>query len=323
MTRISSRLTQTFVSAVALVMATASSFAADYPDRAIKLIVPWAAGGDTDLIFRPLAPLLQKYLGQPIVIANVGGASGTVGEREASGAAPDGYTLFGAHDFIHSVYFAGMIDIKYDSTFEPVCMVSATPSVITVGAKTPWKTFKELVEDAKKRPDQIVVGASLGSTSQYSIALAAKAAGVSFKYVPYDGTAKRMNALLGGHIDIGDSNLTQKGKVDAGLLRFLANMSEKRTTGLEDVPTLKELGYDVTYSVNRGLMVPKGTPKAVIDKLNDACAKATKEPEFAQAMLLQGTEVYYLDPKGYADYLKKTDVQTKDIAKALGLLKRE
>jgi putative tricarboxylic transport membrane protein len=323
MTRISSRLVRTFMSAAALVIATASSFAADYPDRAIKLIVPWAAGGDTDLIFRPLAPLLQKYLGQPIVIANVGGASGTVGEREASGAAPDGYTLFGAHDFIHSVYFGGMIDIKYDAAFEPVCMVSSTPSVITAGAKTPWKTFKELVEDAKKRPDQIVVGASLGSTSQYSIALAAKAAGVTFKYVPYDGTAKRMNALLGGHIDVGDSNLTQKGKVDAGLLRFLANMSEKRTTGLEDVPTLKELGFDVTFSVNRGIMVPKGTPAAVIAKLNDACAKATKEPEFAQAMLLQGTEVYYLDPKSYADYLKKTDVQTKDISKALGLLKRE
>jgi tripartite-type tricarboxylate transporter receptor subunit TctC len=323
MTRTSQRLIKTFVSAIALVSATATTFAADYPDRAIKLIVPWAAGGDTDLIFRPLAPLLQKYLGQPIVIANVGGASGTVGEREASGAAPDGYTLFGAHDFIHSVYFGGMIDIKYDAAFEPVCMVSSTPSVITVGAKTPWKTFKELVEDAKKRPDQIVVGASLGSTSQYSIAIAANAAGVTFKYVPYDGTAKRMNALLGGHIDVGDSNLTQKGKVDAGLLRFLANMSEKRTTGLEDVPTLKELGYNVTYSVNRGMMVPKGTPAAVIAKLNDACAKATKEPEFAKAMLLQGTEVYYLDPKGYADYLKKTDVQTKDISKALGLLKRE
>ena len=323
MTRTSQRLIKTFMSAIALVTATATTFAADYPDRAIKLVVPWAAGGDTDLIFRPLAPLLQKYLGQPIVIANVGGASGTVGEREASGAAPDGYTLFGAHDFIHSVYFGGMIDIKYDAAFEPVCMVSSTPSVITVGAKTPWKTFKELVEDAKKRPDQIVVGASLGSTSQYSIAIAANAAGVTFKYVPYDGTAKRMNALLGGHIDVGDSNLTQKGKVDAGLLRFLANMSEKRTTGLEDVPTLKELGYNVTYSVNRGIMVPKGTPAAVIAKLNDACAKATKEPEFAKAMLLQGTEVYYLDPKGYADYLKKTDVQTKDISKALGLLKRE
>lgn len=323
MTRISSRLARTFVSAAALVMATASGFAADYPDRAIKLIVPWAAGGDTDLIFRPFAPLLQKYLGQPIVIANVGGASGTVGEREAAGAAPDGYTIYGPHEYIHSVYFDGMIDIKYDKAFDPVCMVSSTPSVITVGAKTPWKTFKELVEDAKKRPEQIVVGASLGSTSQYSIALAANAAGITFKYVPYDGTAKRMNALLGGHIEVGDSNLTQKSKVEAGLLRFLANMSEKRTTGLEDVPTLKELGYNVEYSVNRGIMVPKGTPANIIAKLDDACAKATKEPEFAKAMLLQGTEVRYMNAKAYGEFLKKSDMQTKDISKALGLLKRE
>jgi putative tricarboxylic transport membrane protein len=323
MTRISQCLIKTFVSAIALATATASTFAADYPDRAIKLIVPWAAGGDTDLIFRPFVPLMQKYLGQPVVIANVGGASGTVGEREAAGAAPDGYTIYAAHDYIHSVYFGGMIDLRYDKAFEPVCMLASTPSVITVGAKTPWKTFKELVEDAKKRPGQIVVGASLGSTSQYSIAIAAQAAGISFKYVPYDGTAKRMNALLGGHIDVGDSNLTQKGKVDAGLLRFLANMSEKRTTGLEDVPTLKELGYNVEYSVNRGIMVPKGTPANVIAKLNDACAKATKEPEYAKAMLLQGTEVRYMDPKAYAAYLQKADVQTKDIAKALGLLKRE
>jgi tripartite-type tricarboxylate transporter receptor subunit TctC len=296
---------------------------AEYPERAIKLIVPWAAGGDTDVIFRPLVNLLQKNLGQPVIVANVGGASGTVGERDAAGAAPDGYTLFGAHDFIHSVYLGGMTDIKYDEAFEPVCMISSTPSVITVGAKTSWKTFKELVEDAKKRPGQIVVGASLGSTSQYSMALAAKAAGIKFKYVPYDGTAKRMTALLGGNIDVGDSNLTQKSKVEAGLLRFLANMSEKRTTGLEDVPTLKELGYDVTYSVNRGIMVPKGTPPAVIAKLNDACAKATKEPEYAKAMLLQGTEVSYLDPKGYAEYLKKADQDTKEVAKDLGLLKRE
>ena len=313
-----------FLPAVALLLAFAGyGNAAGFPDRAIKLIVPWAAGGDTDLIFRPLAPLLQKYLGQPVVIANVGGASGTVGEREAAGAAPDGYTIFGAHDYIHSVYFAGMIDLKYSQAFEPVCMISSTPSVITVGAKTPWKTFKDLVADAKKRPGQIIVGASLGSTSQYSIALASKAAGIKLKYVPYDGTAKRMNALLGGHIQVADSNLTQKGKVDAGLLRFLANMADKRTQGLEDVPTLKELGYDVEYSVNRGFMVPKGTPADVIAKLNDACAKATKEPEYAKALLTQGTTVRYLDPKGYAAYLQKTDVQTKEIAKDLGLLKKE
>ncbi len=312
------------LSAVAVLLAlTGPGKAAGFPDHAIKLIVPWGAGGDTDLIFRPLLPLLQKYLGQPVVIANVGGASGTVGEREAAKATPDGYTIFGAHDYIHSVYFAGITDIKYSEAFEPVCMIASTPSVITVGAKTPWKTYKELVADAKKRPGQIVVGATLGSTSQYSIALAAKAAGITFKYVPYQGTAKRMNALLGGHIQVADSNLTQKSKVDAGLLRFLANMADKRTEGLENVPTLKELGYNVEYSVNRGLMVPKGTPADVIAKLNDACAKATKEPDYAKAMLLQGTSVRYEGPKDYAAYLKETDVQTKDIAKSLGLLKRE
>ncbi len=116
-----------------------ASYAAPYPDHAIKLIVPWAAGGDTDLIFRPLLPLLQKYLGQPIIIANVGGASGTVGEREAADATPDGYTIFGAHDYIHSVYFGGIIDIKYSDAFVPVCLIASTPSVITVGEKTPWK----------------------------------------------------------------------------------------------------------------------------------------------------------------------------------------
>jgi tripartite-type tricarboxylate transporter receptor subunit TctC len=307
----------------ALALALAGPARAEYPDRAIKLIVPWAAGGDTDVIFRPLANLLQKQLGQPVVIANVGGASGTVGEREAASAAPDGYTVFGSHDFIHSVYFGGMTDIKYDKAFDPVCMVSSTPSVVTVGAKTPWKTFKELVADAKKRPGQITVGASLGSTSQYSMALAAKAAGIKFKYVPYDGTAKRMTALLSGNIDVGDSNLTQKSKVEAGLLRFLANMSEKRTQGLENVPTLKELGYNVSYAVSRGLMVPKGTPAAVIAKLNDACAKATKDPGYAEAMAKQGTDVRYLDPKGYAEYLKQADKDTKEVAKDLGLLKRE
>ncbi|HVV79485.1 MAG TPA: tripartite tricarboxylate transporter substrate binding protein [Pseudolabrys sp.] len=307
----------------ALALALAGPARAEYPERAIKLIVPWAAGGDTDVIFRPLANLLQKELKQPVVIANVGGASGTVGEREAASAAPDGYTVFGSHDFIHSVYFGGMTDIKYSDAFVPVCMVSSTPSVITVGSKTPWKTFKELVEDAKKRPGQITVGASLGSTSQYSIALAAKAAGVKFKYVPYDGTAKRMTALLGGNIDIGDSNLTQKSKVEAGLLRFLASMSEKRTKGLEDVPTLKELGYNVSYAVSRGLMVPKGTPAAVVTKLNDACAKATKDPEYSQAMALQGTDVDYRDPKGYGEYLVQADKDTKEVARDLGLLKRE
>lgn len=308
--------------AAALLSLGAQAFAA-YPDRPVKMIVPWAAGGDTDSIYRSFAPLMQKHLGQPVIIANVSGASGTVGEREAANAAPDGYTIFAPHDYIHSVYYAGLTDIRYDKAFEPICLVSSTPSVVTAGAKTPWKTFKDMVADAKAHPGTITVGASLGSTSQYSMALMAKAAGIKLKYVPYDGTAPRMNALLGGHIDLADSNLTQKAKVDAGLLKFLAIMSEKRSPELPDVPTLKELGYDVEYAVNRGIMVPKGTPEDVKAKLESACAAAARDPEFAKAMKLQGTEVHYLDAKQYADFLKKDDAITKELTKDLGLLKRE
>lgn len=307
----------------ALVVAAGSAFAAPYPERPIKLIVPWAAGGDTDSIYRVFAQLLQKQLGQPVIIANVSGASGTVGEREASKATPDGYTIFAPHDFVHSVYFAGLTDIKYDKAFDPICLVSATPSVITASAKTPWKTFKEMVADAKAHPGAITAGASLGSTSQYSIALMAKAVEIKLKYVPYDGTAERMNALLGGHIDLADSNLTQKAKVDAGLLKFLAIMSEKRSPELPNVPTLKELGYDVDYAVNRGLMVPKDVPAEIQAKLESACAAATKESEFAKAMKLQGTEVRYLASKDYAAFLKKEDAKTKELTRELGLLKRE
>jgi tripartite-type tricarboxylate transporter receptor subunit TctC len=309
--------------AVVLLAGGAQSFAASsYPDRPIKMIVPWAAGGDTDSIYRSFAPLLQKHIGQPVVVANVKGASGTVGEREAAGTAPDGYTLFAPHDYIHSVYYAGLTDIRYDKAFDPICLVSSTPSVVTAGAKTPWKTFKEMAADAKAHPGKITVGASLGSTSQYSMALMAKAAGLKLKYVPYDGTAPRMNALLGGHIDLADSNLTQKAKVDAGLLRFLAIMSEKRDPELPNVPTLKELGYNVEYAVNRGIMVPKGTPKAVEAKLEKACAAAAKEPDFAKAMKLQGTQVHYLDSKDDAAFLKKDDKITKELTKDLGMLKR-
>src|ERR687895_1591676 len=211
-----------------------------YPERPIKMIVPWAAGGDTDNIFRPFAPLLQKHLGQSMVIANVGGASGTRGAKEAKDAQADGYTLFAVHDYIHSTYWAGVADVQY-TDFEPICLISSTPSVLTASPKTPWKSWQELLADAKKRPGQLPVGATLGSTSHFFPALIEKQTGIKFKYVSYEGLAPRMNAILGGHIDLTDSNLTQKGKVDAGQLKFLAVATDKRLADSPNVPTLKEL----------------------------------------------------------------------------------
>ncbi len=227
------------IAASAALLASATAFA--FPDRPIKVVVPWAAGGDTDNIFRPFAPALQKQLGQTVVIANVGGASGTKGAKEAKDAPPDGYTLFVAHEFIHSTYYTGVADIQY-SDFEPICMIASTPSVLTASPKTPWKDAKELIPDAKARPGQITVGATLASTSHFFPALVEKAAGIKFKYVSYDGLAPRMNAILGGHIDLTDSNLTQKGKVDAGQLKFLAIATEKTASGTAECAYVEGTG---------------------------------------------------------------------------------
>jgi len=306
--------------AAAALLTSLSAYGA-FPERPIKMIVPWAAGGDTDNIFRPFAPLFQKHVGQTVVIANVGGASGTKGAKEAKDSPPDGYTLYAVHDYIHSTYYTGVADVNY-TDFEPICLISSTPSVLTASPKTPWKDLKGLLDDAKKRPGQITVGATLGSTSHFFPALVEKAAGIKFKYVSYEGLAPRMNAILGGHVDLTDSNLTQKGKVEAGQLRFIAIATEKRSAEMPKVPTLKELGINVVYEVQRGLMVPKGTPSDVIAKLESSCAAAAKEPAFADAMQKQGTEVRYLNRKAYSAFLKKNDDLNRTIAKDLGLLKR-
>lgn len=307
--------------AVVLSAGLAATASAQFPDRPIKVIVPWAAGGDTDNIFRPLVPLMQKHLGQPVVIANVGGASGTVGAREAKAAPADGYTLYAVHDYIHLVHYSGLTDISYKD-FEPICLVSATPSVLTASPKTPWKDWAEFLADAKKRPGQISVGATLSSTSHIFPATIEQKAGIKFKYVSYEGLAPRMNAILGGHIDLTDSNLTQKGKVEAGQLKFLAIASQKRDPAMPSVPTLKELGYDIVYEVVRGLMVPKGTPAEARAKLVDACAKSVKDPAFAEAMNKQGTRNDFLDDKEYGKFLDKIDAENKAVMASLGLLKK-
>jgi tripartite-type tricarboxylate transporter receptor subunit TctC len=305
---------------VALALMPLAAHAA-YPERPIKLIVPWAAGGDTDVIYRTFMPLMQKELGGTVVVANVGGASGTKGAKEAKAAPPDGYTIFAVHDSIHSTYYTGVADVNY-TDFEPICLVTSTPSILTASPKTPWQSMKDLLADAKKRPGAITVGATLGSTSHFFPALVEQAAKIKFKYVSYEGTAPRMNALLGGHVDLAESNLTQKGKADAGQLKFLAIATEKRLPEIKDVPTLKELGIDVEYAVNRGLLAPKGTNGAVLGKLRSACGAAAKKPEFAEAMKKQGTLVHYLGAKAYTDFLKQNDKLNKDLAKELGMLKR-
>ncbi len=316
MRRHMARRTVWFVVAAAIVSLWVDADAA-YPDKPIKMIVPWAAGGDTDAISRVFANAMEKHMGQPIVAVNVTGASGTVGARETKNAPKDGYTILSIHDSIHTTYYTGVADLTYKD-FEPVCLMTSTPSVMAAYAKTPWNSMKELIEDAKKRPEQITVGASLGSTSHFFPAMIAQAAGVKWKYVSYEGTAPRMTALLGGHVLLGETNLTQLDKVKAGQMKMLAVATAKRLPEMPDVPTLKELGYDIQYAVNRGLVAPKGTPDAALAKLEDVCGKAAKDPAVAESMKKQGTLVEFLGRKAYLDFLAREDKMNADLAQDLG-----
>jgi tripartite-type tricarboxylate transporter receptor subunit TctC len=305
------------VAAMGFLALGSTSAGAAYPDRPIKMIVPWAAGGDTDAIFRVIASSMEKQLGKPVVIVNITGASGTVGAREAKKAAADGYSILSVHDFIHTTYYPGVAELTYKD-FEPVCLLTSTPSVLAAYGKTPWNNFKELIEDAKKRPEQITMGATLGSTSHFFPAMISKAAGVKWKYVSYEGTAPRMTALLGGHVLLGETNLTQLDKVKAGQIKMLAIATATRLPEVPDVPTLKELGFDILYAVNRGIFAPKGTPEAVLAKLEEACGKAAKDPAVTESMKKQGTLVEFLNRKAYEDFLQKNDKMNSDLAQALG-----
>ncbi|MGH7379378.1 MAG: tripartite tricarboxylate transporter substrate binding protein [Candidatus Methylomirabilales bacterium] len=305
----------------AALLVAGSVGAADYPERSIKLIVPWAAGGDTDAILRVFASLAEKHFGQVVVVANIGGASGTVGAREAKKSPADGYTIYSGHDSLHTTYWTGVSEISYKD-FEPICLISATPSIVATHPKTKWSTMKELLEDAKNRPGQITFGATLGSTSHFFPAMIEKETGVRWKYVSYEGTAPRMTALLGGHIELGETNLTQSDKVKAGQLRMLAIATEKRSPEVPFVPTLKELGINVTYAVNRGLFAPKGTPEPILQKWEEVCRKATEEKAFHEAMKTQGTLVNFLGRKAYADFLAREDAANAAVAQALGFKRK-
>lgn len=293
-----------------------------YPERPVKMIVPWAAGGDTDVIKRIFANHLQKQLGQPVVVSNVTGASGTVGAREAKAAPPDGYTIYSVHDYLHSTYYTGITDINYWD-FEPICLITFTPNLVGAHGKAKWNNMSELIADAKKRPGQIIFGVTLGSTSHFFPLLIEKETGIRWKYVSYEGTAPRMTALLGGHIELGRVDLTQMDKVRAGQLKLLGIATTERHSEVPQVPTLKEQGINVVYGENRGLLAPKGTPEAALAKIEEICSKVAKDPSFHQEMQRQGTVAFFLGRRAYGDFLKKNDVLTKEVTSEVGLLKRK
>ena len=192
------------VLSMALVVGFGSYALAAYPEKPVQLIVPWKAGGGTDALFRIVAHYAGKYLGQPMVIVNVPGVGGTLGARQGKDSKPDGYTLTATHESVISSYLTGVSDFNY-ADFIPIANMAVNPIVVSTRWDAPWQNMKDLVADAKKRPNQIKYGVTLGSTSHFYALGIAKNAGVEFKVIGYEGTAPRRAALLGGFIDLTDN----------------------------------------------------------------------------------------------------------------------
>jgi tripartite-type tricarboxylate transporter receptor subunit TctC len=292
-----------------------------YPSRAVTFINPFPPGGAADVVGRPLAAVLEPLIKQPCIIDTKAGAAGAVGGQVAASAKPDGYTLL-----IHITSISGFAEVdrlfgrqpKFtNADFIPIARLVADPCVLLVNDQQPYKTLKDLVEDAKKRPDQIIYSSSgLYGALHIPMALFAKAAGdLKFRHLPTNGGGPALTAILGNNSQVLVSSVSAAlSQIKAGKLKPLALFGAERSKALPDVPTMKQLGYDVEYYLWVGVFAPKGTPDNVITYLRDAINKAAHTDQFRTAMTNLGQDLGYLDQ---ADFKKFWDGDTKRIEDAI------
>ncbi len=301
-------------------IAAAAQVATDYPTKPITLIVPWAAGGDTDVPMRIVADFVGKELGQPIVVQDISGASGVTGDRQAKDSKPDGYTLLSIHDHVHINHWTGMADFDWDA-FEPIAFIMQSPEFMMTEASQPWNNMKDLLADAKQRPGQITAGVTFGSTAQMFVWMIMYYGKVQFKPVGYDGTAQRITALLGKQLDIGASPLSSAlEQYKAKKVKLLGYAYDQRDPNAPDVATFKEQGLDFNWGTNRGWVAPKGTPMPIILKVEAAIKKVTENPDFKKKIEGElGSKVKFMDHVQYTEYFKTTDAQLKKVIEDTGM----
>jgi tripartite-type tricarboxylate transporter receptor subunit TctC len=302
--------------------ASPASAAPSFSCNTAKLIVPWGAGGGTDVVYRIIAESINQSGAKPgIQVVNIGGQGGNKGAKEAKKSKPDGCTLFAIHQSAMTSYFTGRVNFSFEA-FAPVALMTRTPGFVGAAVKTPWKSMKELIADAKTRPGKILAGGTLGSTSHFFFLLIEDATGVKFKHVPYDGTRQRMTALLAGNIELGEINLTSAKKfIEQGKLKALGFTGPNRTF-LKDVPTMKEQGVEMSYGVERGIVLPGGAKADIIKHWETAMLKACKDPKVVEALHKKGTLTICTPASEYKTYAKSTFDKWQGIAKKVGVYKR-
>jgi tripartite-type tricarboxylate transporter receptor subunit TctC len=273
--------------AAALALPVLASAQAAYPAKPIRLVVPFAAGGTTDIVARLLADKMGPILGQTVVVENKAGAGGTIGIDAVAKAAPDGYTLGMATVSTHGANPAVYTRLPYDAVkdFQPITNVMSVPSVFVVNPKVPAKTMKEFIALAKAEPGKYTFASpGNGSLGHVNIEQFMDLAGIQLMHVPYKGAGQAATDALAGVVDAMTDNLPSTlPNVKAGRLRALAVLSPQRSPALPDVPTYRELGFEAMSEGGWfGLVAPAGTPAAVVKRLNEAAHQAMQDPAFKQ-----------------------------------------
>jgi tripartite-type tricarboxylate transporter receptor subunit TctC len=304
-----------------LLAAACAWASAAYPDKPIRLIVPFSAGGAADVMARSMGQRLSDALGQPVLIDNRGGAGGTIAAETVAKAAPDGYTLLFGTTGTQAIDVAMYPKLPYDPVkdFAPISLTHVNPRVLVVAPALGVRSVAELIALARRKPGELTYGsAGIGSTGHLSGALFDSMAGVEMRHIPYKGSAPLLTDMLAGRIDLTfDSYPVYEEHLKRGTVKALGVTSMKRMTVLPGVPTLDESGlkgYDLSNWL--GVLAPAGTPRPVIATLNAALVKVMGDPAHRGQLAALGIEATATTPEAFADLIRA------DIPKWAALVKR-
>ncbi|HET9643556.1 MAG TPA: tripartite tricarboxylate transporter substrate binding protein [Burkholderiaceae bacterium] len=272
-----------------------------FPSHVITLWVPWAAGGATDISLRVLAELASRHLGQRVITENRAGAGGTLAMPILQQAEPDGYTIAQLPQPIFHAYFTQKVTWHPINDVTPIIQVSGVTFGLLVEPGSPFKTFDDLIAFARARPGELSIATNgVGTSPHLALEEIFTSRGLSYIHVPYKGVSEQVNAVAAGQVMAGVSSTGFGPAVDAGKLRLLAVFSARRSRRWPDVPTLKDLGYDIVAQSPFGIGGPRGMPENIVSILHDCFRKAVSDPIFGQELAKYDQEVDYLGPAEYA-----------------------
>ncbi|HXE47486.1 MAG TPA: tripartite tricarboxylate transporter substrate binding protein [Ramlibacter sp.] len=312
------------IAAASLLIAGLAGAQVAYPGRAITMVVPFPPGGLADIVARPVAEAMSRDLGQTVIVENKAGAGGGVGMAYAAKAPPDGYTVLMSLSSLTVLPEADVVLGRQQmyalNSLRPIARFTADPTVLAVRADAPWKTVKDFVEDARKRPGAINYGSSGNyGTMHVPMEILAQNAGVKMTHVPFTGAGPAVVALLGGQIDaVSSGPATVLQHVKAGKLRVLAHWGNGKLEALPDVPSLKDAGYDAEYAQWSGLFIPAATPEPVAQRLRAAARAAAQDPKVKQVILNAGSPVLYQDTPDFEKYVQADARRMADVVKKIG-----